>query len=241
MIGLQEIEQDKKPWIPDWLEGPPDPPESKTAPDDRNVHVNLVPGEIEVADDETMRAEIARFGRVAEEPEIGRARELATLTGVSSTEYRPAPNYPLEELLSAEMRVGGYSDTYWTHFDYRADVAKEVVRLQKRFPWLTYMNTYYMHPPVYGRRYEFVSWDVWQGGTINGKYVGYRGKPLDPDLGARVFNAVFYDPYAPPIYWIIYRGRMWTRGYGWGPAPGGPPDSDPGHWQHIHKSSLLVY
>lgn len=235
------LEEDKALWIPDWLDGPPDPPAAKSfAPADKSIHVNLVPGEIEVADDELLADEIRRHGRIAEEPEIGRARDLRLIPSLdrpASIELPPLPSAQVD----VELRVGGYSDTYWTHFDYREDVAKEVVRTQKKFPWQTYMNTYYCHPPVYGRKYEFVSWDVWQGGIIGGKYVGYRGKPLNLELGRRVFNAVFYDPFAPPIYWIIYRGRMWTRGYGWGPSPGGPPDSDPQHNLHIHKSSLLVY
>ena len=224
---LTVIEEDKRLWIPPWLEGDPNPPDHRAAPEDRNVHVNTVPGEVEVADTETMLREIQRFGKVDEEPEIGRARDLGVVW--------PPPE------AEAEVGIESYISDHPTHFDFRPDVARFVARIQKLFPWLTFMNTYYRHPPVFGRRLEFVSVDTWQGGLVDGRYVGYRGKPLDPDLGARVFNAIFNDPYAPPIYWIIYRGRMWTRGYGWGPSPGGPPDSDPRHDWHIHLSCLLTY
>ncbi len=228
---LEVIERDKEMWIPDWLEGGPNPPDHEGDPEDKRVHVNVVPGEIEVADHDLLQQEIARHGRVQEEPEIGRARAMGI--------HLPEP--VATAAVAREVGIEGYADTYWTHFDYRPDVARFVARVQKKFPWMTFMNTYFKHPPVFGRKYEFVSSDVWQGGLVNGRYVGYRGKPLDPGLGVKVFNAMFYDPYAPPIYWIIYRGRMWTRGYGWGPAPGGPADSDPDHDWHIHQSSLLVY
>lgn len=242
---LHHIYEDKKLWVPEWLDGPPDPPDVRPAPEDRFVHANLVPGEIEVVDEATMALEVERFGKIAEEPEIGRARDLGLLPEVAGLPPRQLDAGHLNRLLAVEteakMGVLGYSDTYWTHFDWRPDVAKDTVAIQKLFAWLTYMCTYFRHPPVYGRKYEFVSRDVWQGGLRGGKYAGYRGKPLDPELGRRVFNAIFYRTVGPPIYWIIYRGRMWTRGYGWGPAPGGPPDSDPKHDWHIHETDLLAY
>lgn len=239
---LEVIERDKELWIPGWLDGAPDPPEVAPALPDRNVHVNLVPGEIEVADEATLAEELERFGRIREEPEIGRARS-AGLIPEAMEEIEVAVPSLLQAQVQAEQRVSllGYADTYWTHFDWRPDVARAVVALQKLFPWLTYMNTYFKHPPVFGRLYEFVSRDVWQGGVRSGKYLGYRGKPLDPELGRKVFNATFYRKTGPPIYYIIYRGRMWTRGYGWGPAPGGPADSDPDHDWHIHETDMLVY
>jgi hypothetical protein len=53
-----------------------------------------------------------------------------------------------------------------------------------------------------------------------------------------VFNAIFHDPYEPNIFWIIWNGRMWVRGSGWQAAPGGPPDSDAGHYNHIHVTYM---
>jgi hypothetical protein len=159
-------------------------------------------------EDELLLEEERRVG-VVKEPEVGR--------------------------VGHEVAVAGYSDTYWTHFDWREDVARAVARVQKKFPYLTYANTYYCHPPVYGRAYEFQSADLWGGGLAGGYYYGYRGKPIGSVVdGWDVFDALFYDPYLPNIYWIIFGGYMWTRGYGWGPAPWGPPDSDPGHHAHIH-------
>ena len=51
-----------------------------------------------------------------------------------------------------------------------------------------------------------------------------------------MWNAIFNDPYLPNISWIIWNGRMWVRGSGWRQAPVGPPDSDAGHYKHIHVS-----
>jgi hypothetical protein len=228
---LEVIERDKDLWVPEWLEGDPNPPDHENDVEDKHVHVNVVPGEIEVADHDLLQREIEKYGRIEEEPEIARARELGI--------HLPEPVTTAD--VAREVGIEGYAGTYWTHFDYRPDVARNVARVQKQFPWLTFMNTYFRHPPVYRRKYEFVSRDTWQGGISNGRYTGYRGKPLDPSLGVKVFNAIFYDPYTPPIYWIIYRGRQWVRGYGWGPAPWGPPGSDPNHDWHIHDTSLLVY
>ncbi len=133
-----------------------------------------------------------------------------------------------------------YEDTYWTHFDFRPDVKKAIKRVQAKFPYKTFANTYYCHPPVYDRTYEFVSVDYWGGGFYNGVYAGYRGKDINLVIdGWDVFNAIFNDPYLPNIAWIIYGGRMWTRGYGWGPAPYGPAGSDAGHYYHIHVTYVL--
>ena len=133
-----------------------------------------------------------------------------------------------------------YLTDHPTHFDFRADVKRAIARVQAIFPYKTFANTYYQHPPIYGRKYEFVSADFWGGGIIDGQYAGYRGKPIGWTVdGWKVFNAIFNDPYLPNIAWIIFGGRMWDRWGGWGPAPYGPPDSDPGHYKHIHVTYML--
>ncbi len=138
--------------------------------------------------------------------------------------------------------MGTYIQDYPTHFDFRPDVARLVKKYESEFPWKTYINTYEYHPPVFGRKYEFVSFDVWGGGLDrNGRYMGYRGRALGPVLGDRIFRRIFNDPEDPPLLWIIWRGRMWSRAYGWGPAPSGPPDSDPQHLKHIHATFALDY
>ncbi len=135
-----------------------------------------------------------------------------------------------------------YIEQYPTHFDWRPDVAALVRKYESEFPWKTYICTYLNHPPIYGRKYEFVSFDVWGGGLNRyGQYMGYRGRALPVTLGNRIFWRIFNDPQDPPLLWAIWSGKMWTRGYGWGPSPPGPPDSDPEHRKHIHVTFALDY
>lgn len=197
-----------------------DEPEAENVPGP----INVVSDEIEVATEEDLRRIIEEEGKVGE-PEIG-AYELED----------PAPS-PGEA--GTVRRARSYISDHPTHFDFRADVARAINRVQEKFPSQTFANTYYMHPPVYGRKYEFVSVDFWGGGLSNGRYVGYRGKPIGTSLGHQVWNALYNDPYLPNIFWVIWNGRMWTRGSGWGPSPWGPPDSDAGHFRHIHVTYVL--
>ena len=213
---LEVIEQDKKVWVPPWLEQET-PGDGEQEPGDELGDVNTVQWDegkyrqVEKATEEELEEEIAEYGWVAE-PEIFRTLES-----------------------EGEISTQNYATQHWTHFDFRADVRRLINRVQAKFPWRTFVNTYYRHPPVYDRAYEFVSVDFWGGGlNSRGHYVGYRGKPIGTRLGTAVMRAAYYDRYLPNIYWIIWNGRMWTRGYGWGPAPYGPPDSDPGHYQHVH-------
>lgn len=178
------------------------------------MHVNTVPNEIVPASREVLDEEIRRYGR---SPEFGIER------------YRESE----EGLL--ESAFGSYIDDHPTHFDWVEPVRALIVRVQKKFPWLTYANTYFRHPPIYGRLYEFLSFDLWAGGLVNGRYVGYRGKNIWEAVdGWEVFNSVFNDPYLPNIHWAIFNGYMWTSGYGWGPSPAGRADSDPRHDKHPH-------
>jgi hypothetical protein len=204
------------------LEDPPvdgtDEPEAEKVPEP----INIASDEIEVATEEELQPIIEQEGKVSE-PEIG-AFELGD-PGSSPGEARAASR--------------SYISDHPTHFNFRADVARAVNRVQAKFPSQTFANTYYMHPPVYGRKYEFVSVDFWGGGRSHGKYVGYRGKPIGASLGQRVFSAIFHDRYKPNIFWIIWNGRMWVRGTGWEASPWGPPDSDPRHEKHIHVTYVL--
>jgi hypothetical protein len=204
------------------LEDPPvegtDEPEAEKVPEP----INIVSDEIEVATEEELQRIIEQEGKVRE-PEIAAFERYFEVEEPTSS--------------SGEARAlsrASYPVLYPTHFNWRADVARLVNRIQGKFPWQTFANTYYMHPPVYGRKYEFVSVDFWGGGRSNDRYVGYRGKPIGTSLGQKVFNAIFHDPYKPNIFWIIWNGRMWVDGEGWQASPGGPPDSDPRHEKHIH-------
>lgn len=212
------IEEDKKPFIPSEVEREY-PADGVEIPVDRAVYINTVPGEIEVADEETLRREIERFGTLRE-PEIGR-------------EKPPPPG--------AAAFGGWYEEKYPTRFFFEPYVQKLIARVQKKVPWQTYACSYVNHPPVYGHTYERVSTDFWGGGLVNGRYAGYRGKPIGNALGWKVFNLLFNDPYRPNILWIIFGGKMWDRWGGWGPAPWGPAGSDAGHWYHCHVTHELPW
>ena len=211
------------------LESPPvdgtNEPEAEKPP----KRINIISDEVEAATEEDLQRIIEQEGRERKpEPEI-----------VAYEEFGRARSPRRAEAVSREL---SYEQLYPTHFDWRADVARLVNRIQAQFPWQTYANTYYMHPPIYGRTYEFVSVDFWGGGLSDGQYLGYRGKPIwseEASLGQQVWNALYYDEYLPNISWIIWNGRMWTRGSGWGPSPWGPPDSDAGHYNHVHCTYVL--
>ncbi len=118
-----------------------------------------------------------------------------------------------------------------TNYDWRDDVEKLTARLvnMEEFYKKIWINTYKGHPPGWNR--DITSFDVWG--------FGGRGDPLPVEIGEQVRDVMFDDPDPPDIWWIIYRGKMWTRRAGaWGASPPGPPDSDPQHNQHIHVTYL---
>lgn len=143
----------------------------------------------------------------------------------------------LEERPGGEITTAGYADTYPTRFFFRSDVRGSINRVQSKYPWLLYSNTYWMHPPVFGHVWETRSVDFWAGGLSNGYYTGYRGKNINITVnGWDIFNAIFNDPNPPNIAWIIYGGYMWSWNGGWTSAPWGPAGSDAGHYAHCHVS-----
>ncbi len=139
-----------------------------------------------------------------------------------------------------------YETDHPTNFNWVPKVQERVTTIQRRHPWKTYVNTYWDHPPDLQRPrrwpagyYDPYSLDVWGGGGTNqGNYSGYRGKPLPKELGDRIYHELFNAASGPAIDWIIWQGRMWwnpkTGGPGPTHAPPGPPDSDPDHMHHIH-------
>jgi hypothetical protein len=139
-----------------------------------------------------------------------------------------------------------YIDDHPTTFNWTPEARLLVAQLQAAHPWKTYCNTYVWHPPydpsngIY-RDYQAQSFDVWGGGRnrITGAYTGYRGKPLPPRLGKRIWRELWNGKHGGPGWaWGIYAGKMWVRGEGWQPAPAGAADSDPGHFGHIHITLL---
>ena len=128
--------------------------------------------------------------------------------------------------------VGWYAQKYFTHHDWRPDVKALVLKYEAWWPGI-YINTYFSHPPIFGRIWEFVSYDVWDRAG--------RGIALDKTLGWKIVYAILDDPNPPPIAWLLYDGWMWRPSDGW--TVYDPPEdgSDPGHHRHIHVSHALVY
>ncbi len=120
---------------------------------------------------------------------------------------------------------GWYANTHPTHHDWNPDVLKLVIKYEALYSRI-YINTYYKHPPVFGRVWEFRSFDVWD--------VKGRGYALDPRVGHDVFWTIMNDPSLPRIAWIIYYGEMWTPERGWEIYDPPEDGSDPGHYNHIH-------
>ena len=195
---------------------------SKSEASEVVMGINIISDDYEAASDEDLRYIIEREGKLRE-PEILAAYE------------RARPRSPGG---AREVGIRSYEEDHPTNFDWREDVEQLVNRIQAQFPWQTYANTYYWHPPydppTITVQYDAVSVDFWGGGIEDGVYVGYRGKPIGTDLGNQVWNALSYDEYLPNIFWIIWDGWMWVSGSGWSAAPWGPPDSDAGHYNHIH-------
>ncbi len=154
----------------------------------------------------------------------------------------PAPGHvpaPDPERKAVVLKTGlgkdGNSSVFYVqqhpaNYDWRDDIEELTARLvnMDRFYEKIWINTYEGHPPGWNR--DMTSFDVWG--------FGGRGDPLPEEIGREVFDVIFDDPNPPDIWWIIYRGRMWTRAGGDQPSPPGPPDSDPEHNQHIHVTYL---
>ncbi len=162
--------------------------------------------------------------------------ELPDDLTIPEAEFAPAPN---PERKAVVLRTGlgkdgnpnvGYVREHPTNYVWRDDIEKLTARLvnMDRFYEKIWINTYREHPPVLPR--DTTSFDVWG--------FGGRGDTLPQGIGREVFDAIFDDPNPPDIWWIIYRGRMWTRAGGDQASPPGPPDSDPQHNNHIHVTYL---
>jgi hypothetical protein len=146
-------------------------------------------------------------------------------SGDSLRIVRSEPFVPQRKRI-AHPGSGWYADTFPTHHDWDDDVTHLVLKYEAQYDGI-YINTYYMHPPVFGRTWEFRSFDVWD--------VAGRGYDLDWDLGDEVHRTIMGDVEPPLIAWIIYKGVMWTPGGGeesWDLQP--DDGSDFGHWRHIH-------
>ena len=127
---------------------------------------------------------------------------------------------------------GPYANAHFTHHDWRPDVLALVLKYEAWFPGV-YLNTYFQHPPIFGRIWEFVSYDVWD---IKG-----RGYAVGRERGWQIVYAIMNDPAPPPIAWLIFDGWIWTPEDGWQLYPDHDVASDAQHRYHIHVTHKLVY
>ena len=127
---------------------------------------------------------------------------------------------------------GPYAKAHFTHHDWRPDVLALVLKYEAWFPGV-YLNTYFQHPPIFGRIWEFVSYDVWD---IKG-----RGYAVGRERGWQIVYAIMNDPAPPPIAWLIFDGWIWTPEDGWQLYPDHDVASDAQHRYHIHVTHKLVY
>jgi hypothetical protein len=118
---------------------------------------------------------------------------------------------------------GWYSERHPTRYTWRSDVEAWARYLVDNFDcWVcTYLN----HPPGWWR--DETSLDVWGP--------AHRGDPLDATLGDEIFDLLFNYSGKPDIDWTLRNGWIWTRSGGWSwYSNDDAPDSDAGHFLHIH-------
>jgi len=135
-------------------------------------------------------------------------------------------------------KMGSYISEHPTNFNWTDPTRRLVKKIEAEWPWKTYINTYYWHPPYdypsITKRYDWYSFDVWGGGLSNGEYTGYRGKALPDSLHEDIFNYVFYEQ-GLAINWVCTNGWLWTYYGGWERYnPYDPYGADMGHFKHLH-------
>lgn len=170
-----------------------------------------------------------------------------------SNEWHPGQGGPLAPpgFQPKSPRPGDYVDEHPTRYDWRDDIEELIRLIYRRFggPDEQQMNTYINHPPnpnangrsiFLGFDTQSLSLDVWGPGG--------RADPLPPERHRNIFNFLFNLAGAPDWWWAISRGDMWVRNRDvnlnpqwegrFEDAPGGPPDSDPDHVNHLHLTLL---
>ena len=150
-------------------------------------------------------------------------------------------------------KPGNYVDRHPTRYGWREDIEELIRLIYRRFdgPDEQEMNTYVNHPPNpdkngrsiwLGFDTQQLSLDVW--GPRG------RGDALPLERHRDIYRFLFNLEGAPDWWWAISRGAMWQRnrdvnldpqweGHIKDP-PGGPPDSDPDHDDHIHLTLLAM-
>jgi hypothetical protein len=149
----------------------------------------------------------------------------ADVTTTKKEDPQPGPStwsWPNAWAEPGHIGDGSYADMHPERYSWRSDV-EEVARYLVD-TYSVWCNTYVDHPPGWGL--DNVSLDVWA-------YDG-RGATVDPSVGQAVFDDIFNNGKEPWIWWVIWWGSMWSMRGGWEGAPWGPPDSDPGHYSHVH-------
>jgi predicted chitinase len=118
-----------------------------------------------------------------------------------------------------------YVKRHPTRYNFRTDVEEWARYLVQNYD--VWCNTYYDHPEGYWRTPD--SLDVWGPDG--------RGWPIDPDLGDRIFNLLFYYEDEPTIDWIIWRATIYSAANNWYGVPFGTDDFS-WHYDHIHCTYL---
>ena len=160
-------------------------------------------------------------------------RKLTVGSGVTPQEWNPVTGKlapPGFVPKAPQPNASRYDQRYPTRFQFREDVEQVVRNLYKEFgKYNIFVNTYVKHPPVEPR--PTVSFDVWGGG---GDRPGHRGLPLNPKIGAEVFDFLFNDPNPPNLRWCIYRRQIRGAWNNFVPEPFGDGTPFTNHDDHSH-------
>jgi hypothetical protein len=106
-----------------------------------------------------------------------------------------------------------------THYRWRADVARTVQQVHRRFSPIS-ANTYVAHP-----------WPGWSHVSVDYWGPGGRGDPIREDIGREIREFLFDLPGAPMIRHTIFQHQLWTS---YGGVSYWRPDDHSGALRHLH-------
>jgi hypothetical protein len=118
-----------------------------------------------------------------------------------------------------------YQDRHPTRYTWRSDVEEWARYLVQNYD--VWCNTYYDHPETYWKTPESI--DVW--GPAG------RNDPIDPTIGAELFNLLMYYEGEPTIDWMIWQANIYGWWNDWYAEPFGT-DNFSWHYDHIHVTYM---